>query len=288
MLFLRSLFEAIYSARNTLDYSLRRRIHWRRGGVPFRNEPKKDLFNDLPPGTYELAHEAEVRLRQEYHLQAFYTDSTCENYRENLFYLEMLERALGTAAPQFTSTISACDIGPSSWFYVQALAALLQWWGDSEIGREAALYGYEVDAYRVYADFRSRCDHALAHMRDLSDVHYIPASFRRQDGKFDVITHLFPFILLPDHLIWGLPRPAVPTAAFAARRLGEPETRRSVDHCQPGRERKRNAASVIEEVGYSTAGAVPPRIAIFRLRSIALCHRLPAPGLRSKGSSPAP
>jgi len=68
------------------------------------------------------------------------------------------------------------------------------------------LYGYEADAYRVYADFHSRYDHAIAHINDLSEVVFIPKPFQRQASTYDVITLLFPFVFLRDHLEWGLPR----------------------------------------------------------------------------------
>ena len=68
------------------------------------------------------------------------------------------------------------------------------------------LTGFEADAYRVYWNFYSRYDYALAHMRDLPDVRFLPQKFERQPGAFHFVTILFPFVFVRDHLNWGLPR----------------------------------------------------------------------------------
>jgi len=140
-----------------------------------------------------------------YGLQSFYHNSTARNYRENLFYLDMLETALQASGVQLPHTFSAADIGPGDWFYVNALHALLKWWHVPS-AREVRLDGYEGDAYRVYASFHSRYDHALAYISDQAGVRYLPQLFSHQPGEYTVITMLFPFVFLQDHLAWGLPR----------------------------------------------------------------------------------
>jgi hypothetical protein len=48
-------------------------------------------------------------------------------------------------------------------------------------------------------------DPAQAHARSLEGVHYLPACFQRQPGRFDVVAMLFPFVFIQDHIEWGLP-----------------------------------------------------------------------------------
>jgi SAM-dependent methyltransferase len=191
--------------RNSADYSLRQWFRWQRRGLRIRNEPKDRLFARLPEGPRQVAESVAARLLADYHLQTLYNNSRAETYRENLFYLEMLERAVATARPPWPQTIRAADIGPSSWFYVHALHALLQWW-ECPSGRRVNLSGYEADAYRVYVDFHSRFDHAQAHLQGLNGVRYLPEPFARQPAAFDFVTMLFPFVSAKDHLQWGLPR----------------------------------------------------------------------------------
>jgi SAM-dependent methyltransferase len=202
---IRSLFSRLFALRNVLDYPLRQRIRLRRPGLHFHNEGKDALFDDLSAHDSQQAEEVANHLRDIYHLEPLYANSSVTNYRENLYYLELLEKALESASPDWPLKVDAADIGPSSWFYVQAYYALLRWW-KHETGREVHLTGFEIDAYRVYADFRSRYDHALAHLHDLPGVHYLAQPFERQPTKYDLITELFPFVFLPDHLNWGLPQ----------------------------------------------------------------------------------
>ncbi|MBN1536487.1 MAG: hypothetical protein JW908_07130 [Anaerolineales bacterium] len=189
--------------RNLLDYPLRQFFRWQRKGLHIKNEAKDALFTCLPEPDHTQAQATAGRLLKEYHLEALYSSSTMDNYCENLYYLEMLESALTILKPSLPDRIAAADIGSTHWFYVQALYAALKWW-QYPAGREVALSGYERDAYRVYANFHSRYDHALAHINNLPGVEYKPYAFMIQSSAFDIITHFFPFIFLPDHLEWGL------------------------------------------------------------------------------------
>ncbi|MCI0520866.1 MAG: hypothetical protein L0Z70_11515 [Chloroflexi bacterium] len=191
--------------RNRIDYPLRQLLRWRRGGYKIHNETKTALYAHLGGAEGRAAQAAAERLRREYRLDDLYAHSRAANYRENLFYLHMLETALDAADARLPARIEAADIGPSHWFYVHALHAALRW-RQSPQGRQVSLNGYEKDAYRVYADLYSRYDHALAHMQGLEGVRYLPQGFHEQPAALDVIVMLFPFVFLEDHLAWGLPR----------------------------------------------------------------------------------
>lgn len=192
------------SFRNILDYPLRQLFHWRRKGLRIKNEPKEGLFSHLSEPDRLRAQTSAARLLENYHLERLFSSSSRDNYRENLYYLSMLESAFNTINPPFPDCLAAADIGSSHWFYVQALFSALKWW-QAPSGRKITLTGFEGDAYRVYSDFHSRYDHALAHIGGLADVAYKPIAFFPQPATFDIITLFFPFIFLPDHLAWGLP-----------------------------------------------------------------------------------
>jgi hypothetical protein len=209
-----------HSLRNAIDYPLRQFFRWRRAGLQLRNEPKDNLYATLPLPEREQARARAAQLAERYDLSYLYAHSRRRNYCENLFYLEVIERALESAdltGLQQLSNLVAADIGPSHWFYVHALyAALRQWRTDRP--RAVTLTAYEADAYRVYGDLYSRYDYALAHKRGLPDdkVRYLPQPFNLQPAAFNVVTMLFPFVFVRDHLGWGLPRGRFDPAALLA------------------------------------------------------------------------
>lgn len=203
------------SLRNAFDFPLRQFIRWRRGGLRFRNESKDALYARLPDFARGQAESAAQRLYTDYHLHDLHQHSRADNYRENLYYLELLESAFTRADVHLPDPAAVADVGVSHWFYVQALHALLTHWEAPE-GRAVTLSGYEADPYRVYADFHSRYDHALAHLRTLPRTRFIPEAFREQRRSFDAALMLFPFVFVRDHLHWGLPRPRFDPAQLLA------------------------------------------------------------------------
>jgi hypothetical protein len=198
------LAPALDAVRNAVEHPLRQLIRFQRGAPHFPNESKEDLFAHLPANEQKQANDTAERLHSDFHLQHLCENSSADNYRLNLFYLEMLERALSEASPEIPQTIQAADIGPADWFYAHALYSVLKWWRNPT-GRTVRLTGYEADAYRVYSNLFSRYDCAHGYMNGLEDVQYLPRKFTRQPGKFQLVAMLFPFVFLKDHLTWGLP-----------------------------------------------------------------------------------
>jgi SAM-dependent methyltransferase len=194
----------IISVKNSIGHSLRQLIKRKKGIPLIPNESKQELFAHLPLNERKQADATAGKLFSDFHLNELYENSSADNYRQNLFYLEMLERAFSEADIKIPHSINAADIGPSDWFYVKALYAALKWWNNSE-GREVQLTGYEADAFRVYPNGFSRYDFAQSYIQGLEEVRYIPEKFTQQAEKYDLITMLFPFVFIKDHLKWGLP-----------------------------------------------------------------------------------
>jgi hypothetical protein len=194
--------------RNRLDYAARQRLRLRpRGRKPVRRraEAKDGLYDHLPPAERDRAEARAAELLAGYRLHALHGSSDRRNYRENLYYLDLLERCLGASGADLPAAVRAVDIGVSHWFYVQALYAALRWWRCPS-GRQVALTGHEVDAWRLHVDLRPRHDHALAHIGEMPEVRYVPEGFTAQPGSFDWVSLLFPFVFPRDHVRWGLPR----------------------------------------------------------------------------------
>ncbi len=181
---------------NAIDYPLRQLFRWTRGGLHWRNESKAEVYAQNPAAATEAQ-----RLLQSFDLAHFSRHSRARNYRENLYYLALIERALATVPGGSWERVA--DIGASDWFYVHALYAFLR-------RRHPAptLVGYEADAYRVYNDLHSRQDYAQAHIRGLPTdrVVYEPRAFVAQPAALNLVTLFFPFVFERDHMAWGLPR----------------------------------------------------------------------------------
>ncbi len=203
-----NLFSKLYYAylrlRNSLDFAIRQRIHLTTRPFSGTYSAHQDIPASYPSEKREKVKQEIDRLNSKYHFDYFAAGHTPEETRENYFYLAMLDEALERTDCGFTETLTAADIGPSSWFYVHALSAALTW-NRSNTPRTVHLTGYEVDAYRLFSDFHTRKDHALGNLRGLPNVEFIDHGFNVQPDKFDVITLFFPFVFEKDHLQWGLP-----------------------------------------------------------------------------------
>jgi SAM-dependent methyltransferase len=192
--------------RNAVDYPIRQTIRWRRRGARIAgSEEKSGIFAHLK-GTEAQERENEaLRLVNDYQLHDFADSSRRETYTINLFYLAMLERAFQQASVQLPRHLRAADIGTGSWPYAPALHAFLSHW-QSDTPRDLRVQGFEIDPYRVHIDLRSRMDHAEANLQNLSGMTLSPEPFAPCPGIFDLVTNFYPFVLLEDHLEWGLPR----------------------------------------------------------------------------------
>lgn len=200
-----SISELYQVVHNFVDYPLRQFFHWQRKGYHITPESKDDLFADLTGNQRREAESRERHLREQIHLQEYYEHSSVRGYRETCYYVEMLETALRRQSLSLPSPVCAADIGPSNWFYVPGLAALLHWYDSSE-SRSIQLTGFEPDAFQIQADLYSRYDHAQANLKGLEGVTYLPQAFSPSPKTYDLITLFFPFVFLHDHLGWGLPK----------------------------------------------------------------------------------
>ncbi len=189
---------------NEIDYRLRQFFRWRRQGLQKSGDLTTDIFAHLHGLEKDKAVKVASRLVETYHLQPLRSNTTPGNFRENLFYLSMLEQSFDHFGMSFPDPLRVVDVGVSHWFYVQALSAFLRYY-HSQNPRTINLDGYELDPFRVYSDLHSRYDHALVNINDFPGVSYHPEGFKPTDKIFDIAFQFFPFIFIKDHREWGIP-----------------------------------------------------------------------------------
>jgi hypothetical protein len=192
---------------NALAFQLRSWLRLRRGPPSLANEPKGELFADLPAAARERAARRESDLRVRYGLGTFAARSSCFVYRDGLWRLEALAAVARALPLPPRARLRAVDVGAKDWHYVLPLHRFLSR-HDARPPRNVELHGVEIDAHVVTRDLRSRADHAAAHLALLgaADVQYHATDFRRfHRGRFDVVTMFFPFVTRYALLQFGLP-----------------------------------------------------------------------------------
>jgi hypothetical protein len=196
----------IISLRNKLDFNIRQWVRWKRSGLELSHVPKVNVFNHMPAGEKNRAKEIESRLLRTYDLQDVVLRGDEDNYRVNLYYLDLLENAFEKLKTHLPEEVNVVDIGCSSWFYVRALYAFLSGWKPGAGRRKVKLTGYEIDPFKPIFNFHSRYDYGHAFSERLENVRYIPEAFHTQGESYDMVCQFFPFIFSKDHLEWGLPQ----------------------------------------------------------------------------------
>lgn len=179
-----------------LDFILREKINLSRGLFQTYdppNEPKKNLFNNN-----KEAEELEKKFYSKYNLEKLKAHSTCRNYLENLYFIELLEKYFTPLT--FSKHVKILDIGSKNWYYAHALYKFFQ-----HKYEDVELTGIEIDANRLYTDFYSRKDYANFYIKNLNKTRYLHQDFLKHNEKYDVITIFLPFVTPEPHIRWGLP-----------------------------------------------------------------------------------
>jgi hypothetical protein len=176
-----------------LGFELRRRLAW--PGLPFPGEAAADAA-PTPRG-----RELEARYRL-----APMSRATREEVLGTLDLLDRIPAAALGALPSLRRA-RALDVGARNWRYAGALSA---WLRDRLPGAAAIeVDGVELDAYRLYADLRTRVSYGRHFARACSDARarftYHAGDIRDWREPADLVTWLFPFVSAGPHRAWGLP-----------------------------------------------------------------------------------
>ena len=186
--------------RNSIDFPLRNLMRWHKPLAESQSADLMTLLSHFPP---QIQNDAEG-LMQQYRLTDFQQLATFEQLAVNLYYLDLLLQTFSDMAMTWPEDMKAADVGPSDWFYVPALYGFLRY-DNNPGGRRLALEGFEVDPYRMYADFHARIDHAEKYIQAFDSITYQTNAFTIQSDAYDLIVQFFPFVFLKDHFAWGLP-----------------------------------------------------------------------------------
>lgn len=214
-------FLYVLAPAHAATFALRRWLAWSAGPVRHPNEAKDDLFAHASPARARRLEKRERVLRRRYRLERFHDASSCADYRENLYLLDLLDRHvaddISLACLEGKTSVRAIDVGSKDFRYAHALA---RWLGkaaiESERGRprrQVSLTGIELDGHRVYDDLSSRKDHGETYAREVDSqgaddkVTYEVRDFlQHTERNVDVVFLFFPFVLEYALVRWGLPR----------------------------------------------------------------------------------
>jgi hypothetical protein len=108
----------------------------------------------------------------------------------------MLDRAWSAAGEAQPRGCVMADVGCASFWYVAALQAFF---------RPRRLTGYELEAFRRYADGHTRGDYARGYASVWPETEFKGEDYRLVREPADLITCWFPFVTADPTLAWGLP-----------------------------------------------------------------------------------
>lgn len=173
--------------KNNFDFFLRNKFSFSRKNYSEKNEDKTELAN----------FEREKVLYEKYDLDYLKSNSTKQNYLENLYTLDLLDRYLEV---QSAESLTALDVGCKNWAYVKGEHAFFK-----KHCKNFKLNGIEIDPNRLYSNFYSRKEAAKFYMKGLSETDYIEGDFLKHSEKYDYIIWILPFVVEYPLIKWGLP-----------------------------------------------------------------------------------
>lgn len=177
--------------KNTIDFFLRQKFVFSRKNYFEKNEDKEGLL------ATPKALERENFLVETYNLEFLNSNSTRQNYTENLYLIDLLDTYL---KPNHVNDLRILDIGCKNWFYAKSEHAFFK-----KYCGNLTLDGIELDANRLYSNFYSRKEVAKFYIKGLENTNYIEGNFLNHNEKYDYIVWILPFVVEEPLLKWGLP-----------------------------------------------------------------------------------
>lgn len=182
---------SLQNLKNTIDFFFRQKISFSRKNYYEKSESKEGLF------AKQKALEKEKYLFEKFNLNYLKSNSTRQNYLENLYVLDVFDKFLEL---DFEDNLKVLDIGCKNWFYAQGEYAFFK-----KYCKSLNLDGIELDTNRLYLNFYSRAEVAKFYMRNLVGSNYISRDFLDHDEKYNYIVWFLPFVFESPHSAWGLP-----------------------------------------------------------------------------------
>lgn len=177
--------------KNKIDFFIRSSLKFSRKNYFEENESKEGIFKLL-----EVV-ERETFLFGKYNLFYLKNNSTVQNYLENLYKLDLLDKYLNI---EFRNELSILDIGCKNCFYARGLYYFFK-----KYCNEVSFSGIEIDFNRLYSNLFSRYEVAKFYVKDIVNAKLISGDLLNHNEKYDYITWFLPFVFEYPHLKWGLP-----------------------------------------------------------------------------------
>ncbi|MDD3435892.1 MAG: hypothetical protein PHC64_01940 [Candidatus Gastranaerophilales bacterium] len=177
--------------KNQIDFFLRQYLGFSRKNYSEKNESKEGLF------AQQKALEREQYLLEKFGLETLKSNSTRQNYLENLYTVDLLERFFEL---EFRDNLTVLDIGCKNWCYARG-----EYFFFKRYCKNLILDGIEIDSNRLYTNFYNRREVAKFHIKDLKGAKYISKDFLRHDRRYNYIMWFLPFIIKEPMQKWGLP-----------------------------------------------------------------------------------
>jgi hypothetical protein len=118
----------------------------------------------------------------------------------NYAYLDLLDRAFEQAGASgrgsLPASASLADVGCANFWYASALQVFF---------RPRRLDGYDVEAFRRYANGHTRQDYASGYAARWPETRFNGVDYRIVSSPADLITCWYPFVTPRPLLAWGLP-----------------------------------------------------------------------------------
>lgn len=186
--------------KNNIDFFLRQHLKLSKKNYFEKNESKEGLFESKYKTCIysQKALEKEKYLVEKFDLDYVKSNSTRDNYLENLYTIDLLDKYLDI---NFREDLNVLDIGCKNWFYAKG-----EYFFFKKYCEKLNLEGIEIDANRLYSNFYSRAEVAKFHIKNLQRVKYIKNDFLNHNEKYDYIMWILPFVVEAPLLKWGLPK----------------------------------------------------------------------------------
>lgn len=191
--------------KNNIDFFLRQHLKLSRKNYFEENESKEGLFI-----AREIL-EKEKYLYEKYNLDYLKKNSTRQNYLENLYTIDLLDRYFpphpqplshkerGGKNDFYLNTLNVLDLGCKNWFYFKAEYSFFK-----KHCKNLFLDGIEIDGNRLYSNLYSRAEVAKFHINNLRGK-YIIGDFLQHNKMYDCIIWILPFVFEEPLIKWGLP-----------------------------------------------------------------------------------
>ncbi|WP_426446239.1 hypothetical protein ACP26L_21555 [Paenibacillus sp. S-38] len=186
----------LHSLFNKARFAVRSRLSFSLGPVRLKAASKEGLFGD------PHVRRREQEFIERYDFTRWHKRLGAQDYRLNLYVLDLLEACRPHMASLGIERVRAVDVGSRTFYYAPALFHFYR-----TLAAVERLHGVEFDAYRRYRTGYTAYDYAQAYLRELGcpAAAYLPMDFLGYREPFNLCTFFLPFVTEDPLLHWGLP-----------------------------------------------------------------------------------